>query len=89
MEDLLELIDAHIDTLNELVFIDECDDEDLARELSALVYSKKFFTCKEWELEHKPFYAKMFFKYFDEMDFQNDFITRVSRKMESTISSLI
>lgn len=89
MNELLKTMNDHIDFLNEIIYIDGNDNKDLENELVALVYAKKFFNAVEWEREYKPTYAKMFFKHYEALSWKGAFINRVSRKMESTISSLI
>lgn len=82
-------ISEMIDTLNDVVFVQGNDSADAVNELSALVYANKFFNHEDWDKEYIPFYAKMFFKYYDMLDWKSEFVKRVHRKMESTISSLL
>ena len=72
-----------IDTLNDVVYLNENPTEDSINELNALVYASYIIN----DGENIEFNSKMFFKHYDALTWKSDLVKLVSTKIDYLISS--
>ena len=72
-----------IDTLNDVVYLNENPTEDSINELNALVYASYIIN----DGENIEFNSKMFFKHYDALTWKSDLVKLVSTRIDYLISS--
>ena len=72
-----------IDTLNDVVYLNENPTEDSINELNALVYASYIIN----DGENIEFNSKMFFKHYEALTWKSDLVKLVSTRIDYLISS--
>ena len=72
-----------IDTLNDVVYLNENPTEDSINELNALVYASYIIN----DGENIGFNSKMFFKHYEALTWKSDLVKLVSTRIDYLISS--
>jgi len=76
-------LETMIDTLNDVVYLNENPTEDSINELNALVYASYIIN----DGENMEFNSKMFFKHYEALTWKSDLVKLVSTRIDYLISS--